>query len=190
MKLYKIRNWTAHEVIYELKCDSLKKCVESAIKNGISLQNADLRWAKLEGANLQWAKLEGAKFRGAYLQGANLRGAYLRGAYLQDAYLPHFRITPEYGSFYAWKKTTKGVIKIYIPADGKRTNSLIGRKCRASKVKVISGPGCGGKSPTQMHLVYNKGETIHAEKFDDDIRTECANGIHFFMTKKEAEEWE
>lgn len=121
---------------------------------------------------------------------ADLRGAYLRGAYLQNAELPYFKICPEEGGFYAWKKTTKGIIKIYIPATAKRVSSLVGRKCRASEIKVISGQGCGGMSPTfRLKLQYDKGRIIRTEKFDSDIRIECAPGIHFFMSKQEAEDW-
>lgn len=127
----------------------------------------------------------------ANLENVNLENANLKNANLYNASLPHFRITPEIGGFYAWKKTTKGVIKIYIPEDAEITNSLVGRKCRASKIKVISGDGVGGQSPARSvnKLTYNKGETIVADKFDDDIRVECTHGIHFFMTKKEVEEW-
>ncbi len=34
-----------------------------------------------------------------------------------------------------------------------------------------------------------KGKTGKADKFDGDIRKECTNGIHFFMTEREAKEW-
>jgi hypothetical protein len=103
--------------------------------------------------------------------------------------LPHFQLCPETGSFTAWKKTTKGVIKISIPASAKRTSSLVGRKCRAEAVRVLSGPGCGGSSPTQGSLVYNRNSLVYAEGYNDDVRLECTGGIHFFMTRKEAEEW-
>ncbi len=118
-----------------------------------------------------------------------MQDADLRGANLRYTNLSHYKICPEIGGFYAWKKTTNGVAKIYIPADAKRCNNLIGRKCRASHIKVISGVGCGGKSPNKGNEVYEKGVIIHADKFDDDIRVECTNGIHFFMTEKEALEW-
>ena len=154
---------------------------------------ADLRDANLIGANLGCADLRGAGLRdanlvGAYLRGANLRDANLRGAYLVGAYLPHFQIVPETGSFDAYKKTTTGVIKIQIPSKARRTSSLVGRKCRAEYVKVVSGDGCGGSSPTHGDLVYNKGDIVRADSYDDDIRVECTNGIHFYMTKQEAEE--
>ncbi len=167
-----------------------------------NLRGAYLRGAYLRGANLSDTYLSNADLSDTYLSGANLRGAYLIGAYLSDANLsdanlrdttlPHFLIVPEEGSFYAYKRTSLGVIKVQIPAKAKRTNSLVGRKCRAEYVKVVSGEGLGGTSPTQSGsqcLTYSKGDIIKADKYDDDIRVECTGGIHFFMTKREAEEY-
>ncbi len=151
--------------------------------------DADLRNANLSGANLRNANLMGADLMGADLRGADLRDAKLRDANLRDARLPDYLIIPECGSFYGYKKTTKGVIKILIPAKAERVSTLLGRKCRASHVKVISGEGVGGVSPTRGGIIYHRGETIHADKFDDDIRVECTHGIHFFLTKAEAEAW-
>ncbi len=162
-----------------------------------NLSDADLSDANLSDADLSNTYLSGANLRGADLIGANLsdanlRGAYLRGAYLRDTTLPHFLIVPEEGGFYAYKRTSLGVIKVQIPDKAKRTNSLVGRKCRAEYVKVVSGEGLGGTSPTQSGsqcLTYSKGDIIKADKYDDDIRVECTGGIHFFMTKREAEEY-
>ena len=156
---------------------------------GAKLEGVNLWGANLRGANLWGANLEGANLEGANLWGANLRGANLWGAYLRGAGLPHFQIVPEEGSFYAYKKTSKGVIKIQIPAEAKRTSSLIGRKCRAEYVKVISGEGLGGSGTHYGGCTYNKGDIVYPDSYDDDIRVECTHGIHFFMTKKEAEDW-
>ena len=155
---------------------------------GANLQGADLRDANLQGANLRDANLRDANLWGAYLRGANLRGANLQGANLRDAKLSPFLIVPEEGSFIAFKKVDTGVIKIMIPDDAKRTSTLVGRKCRASHILVLEG---SGKSPThtQNTLEYKEGEIVVADSYDDDIRVECTNGIHFFMTRKEAEEY-
>jgi hypothetical protein len=154
---------------------------------GANLQWAVLKEADLQGANLQGAYLQGAYLQGAYLQGANLKEANLQGAYLQGAYLPHFQIVPSEGSFIGWKKTTKGVIRVFIPPDAERTSSLVSRKCRASRVVPLDE---GGESPTYKgKLSYKKGVAVYADKFDPDIRLDCTHGIHFFMTKQEAEEW-
>ena len=152
------------------------------------LQGTTLQDANLSGAKLQDANLEGANLEGANLRGANLRGANLSGAKLQDAKLPPYQIIPEKGSFVAYKRTTLGVIEVLIPGDAARTSSLVGRKCRASKIVVLGGEGVGGKSPSapnsHQQLTYNSGATIIADKFNGDIRIECANGIHFFSLRK------
>ena len=38
-------------------------------------------------------------------------------------------------------------------------------------------------------LMYRVGKTVESDSYDDDIRVECSHGIHFFLTRKEAEEW-
>jgi len=157
-----------------------------------TLSGADLRYACLEranliGANLERANLDSANLSGAYLDGAYLDGAYLDGAYLDGANLPHFQICPEKGFFRAFKKISSGVIEIEIEASAKRTSSLVGRKCRASKVRVVSGED--GHSNHCRSFKYKVGCVVEVVDFDDDIRVECTRGIHFFMTRREAEEY-
>ena len=163
---------------------------------GANLKGANLMWANLEGANLNganlmWANLNGASLEGANLNGANLNGANLmwanlNGANLEGAKLPHFQICPEEGDFIAWKKVSKGVVKLLIPKEAKRTSSLVGRKCRAEFAVVLEGFGV---SNHDLKTTYVPGAIVYPDKYDDDIRIECTNGIHFFMTKREAEEY-
>ncbi len=155
--------------------------------SGANLSGANLYGANLRGASLVGASLSGANLSGANLSGANLSGASLVGASLSGATLPAFQICPEVGSFIAWKKTSTGVIKIRIPKNAKRTSNLIGRKCRASEVKVIGGPGTGGRSQHDYKTSYLRGATVIADEYNDDPRIDCTHGIHFFMTKAEAE---
>ena len=160
---------------------------------GVILRNANLRGADLVGANLVGANLVDADLldadlRGANLVGANLVGADLGGADLENAKLPNFQLPPEKGSFIAYKKVDTGVIEILIPEDAKRTSSLVSRKCRASHVMVLEGSGFS-PTHTEKKLEYKEGEVVYADAFNDDIRVDCTSGIHFFMTKKEAEEW-
>jgi hypothetical protein len=156
------------------------------VRNGYKITaGADLRNADLKGAYLLSANLEGAN-----LEGANLGGTKLEGANLEGAMLPPFQIVPSEGDFIAWKKTTKGTIRIRIPTSAKRTSSLVGRKCRAEFVEVLDGPGCGGLSLNRGGLSYDRGAIVHADAYDEDIRIECTHGIHFFMTREEAAAWE
>ena len=64
---YQIKSRYDDRVLYELECESIKECVESAVKGG----------ANLGGANLYGADLGGAYLGGAYLRGADLSGADL-----------------------------------------------------------------------------------------------------------------
>ena len=152
---------------------------------GASLDGASLAGAILVGASLDGASLDGASLAGVSLDGAILDGAILVGVNLDGAILPHFQIVPDQGAFIGWKKLKGGVVvKLQIPAKAKRTSSLIGRKCRAEYVKVLSEGGVssrGGK--------YIKGEIYTPDGYDDDIRVECTKGVHFFITKREAEEY-
>lgn len=135
-------------------------------------------------------------------QRANLRGAYLYGANLKGANLPSFSVAPEVGGFTAFKQVRGGdgrkfVLQLLITSDTPRVSSLVGRKCRAKEVVVVAAFDVTG-APTQetefrsthdLRFVYNVGDTVVCQDYDDDIRVECTKGIHFFMTRKEAQEY-
>ena len=74
---FEIKSYINGAVLFSLETDSMKLCVEAAIKS-----RANLSRAYLSGANLSGAYLSGAYLSGAYLSGANLSGAYLSGANL------------------------------------------------------------------------------------------------------------
>jgi Family of unknown function (DUF5758)/Pentapeptide repeats (8 copies) len=154
--------------------------------SGADLYRADLSSADLSYANLSYANLSGANLSYANLSGANLSYAYLSDANLSGAKLPHFSICPEEGGFIGWKKVQgEVVLKLYIPPSAKRTSTLVGRKCRAEFVTVLEGEGLSGRGGVH----YEPGKTVCPDKYDPDIRVECTHGIHFFITRKEAEEY-
>ena len=165
---------------------------------GASLYRANLYRANLDGANLDRANLDGANLTGANLTGASLDGANLDGANLDElTRLPPFQICPQEGAFIAYKmainaKTdVRAVLKLEIPADAQRTSSLVGRKCRASAVKVLSANDGGAEyySSYDRNFRYHVGAIATPDRFDPDIRRDCANGIHFFITEQEAKDY-
>jgi hypothetical protein len=152
-----------------------------------NLSRANLSGADLPYANLSCSNLSGANLSYANLSCANLSCANLSDADLSGANLPHFQICPEEGDFIGWKKlSNKVVAKLLIPATAKRTSSLVGRKCRAEFVVVLAGEGA---SSYDRITKYIPGATVYPDEYDDDIRVECTSGIHFFITRKEAEEY-
>ncbi len=170
-----------------------------------NLYGADLGGANLRGANLRGADLSGANLRGADLSGTNLRGTNLRGADLSGADLygsnlgraediPEIAkaqtlITPE-GDIVGWKKCQYGVIiKMLIPSSAKRHNAT-GRKCRAEYVDVLEVIGAEvGISQHDRKTEYRVGQRVSCDKWGEDRFVECAGGIHFFITRIEAENY-
>ena len=155
--------------------------LDGASLDGANLEGARLVGALLSGANLRDARLDGANLRGARLDGADLRGARLDGAILHHSQIPD-------GELVAWKKVEDKIIELRIPHAARRTGSLVGRKCRAEFAYVHRIEG--GGPVTTWGLTYREGEMVHPDSYDDDIRIECTHGIHFFLTRAEAEEWQ
>jgi uncharacterized protein YjbI with pentapeptide repeats len=164
------------------------------------LRRADLRRADLRRADLRRADLRRADLREADLRRADLRRADLRRADLRRANYEGTILNlqcPEEGEFVGWKKCKdEKIVKLLIPADAKRS-SATSRKCRCSKAIVL---GIFAKNenifPTNYAIsdhdpdfIYRKGETVEVKNFDDERWNECSAGIHFFITRKEAEEY-
>lgn len=148
--------------------------------------------ANLRGADLYRADLYGADLYGADLRGANLYGANLRGAKNTDYAIAQTRILPE-GDIIGYKKCEDDkIVKLLIPKDAKRSHAF-GRKCRAEYAEVleITKGKRKVKEATSTHdhsFIYKVGETVKpTTRFSDEWTEECASGIHFYITKIEAE---
>ena len=154
---------------------------------GANLSGADLRGAYLRGAYLRGANLSGAYLSGANLSGADLRGANLSGANDAELAIAQTRILPE-GSLIGWKKCQNRVIvKLRIPEEAKRSHAF-GRKCRAEYADVLEVFGAEfGVSGHDGVTKYEPGKRVTPDSFDDNWMEECAAGIHFFLSRVEAE---
>jgi hypothetical protein len=126
------------------------------------------------------------------LQGADLQGADLQGAKNTELAAALTTICPE-GDIIGWKKLAGGLIaKMLIPAAAKRSNAT-GRKCRAEWAQVLE--IWDGTTQVQSGVsswdgsAYTVGESVYPDKWDDDRWDECSNGIHFFITRPEAENY-
>ena len=179
--------------------------------SGANLPHADLSGANLSGAYLSHADLSHANLSGANLSGANLSDAYLSGANLSHANLSganlshtnmtctsnadllfaQLSIVPEHGPFFAWKKCRdKVLVRLFIPSKAKRSNAT-GRKCRAERAKVLEVIGAEvGVSLHDKNFTYKVGQWVYPDKWDDNRWNECSSGIHFFLTRVEAENYE
>ena len=133
---------------------------------------------------------------------AYLRGADLQGANLQEADLPHYLIVPQEGEFLGYKSVlrkggTSALLTIKVLGTSSRVSSLVGRKCRVSEAIAIKAEDHDGneitgedfKSSHESTFVWKLNEVTKPDSFCDDIRVECAPGLHIYITKDEAREF-
>ena len=162
------------------------------------LFHADLSYTDLCGANMGYAMMRGVDLCGATLRGANLTNADLCGAKLDDAKYncstSFFALQcPEEGSFIGYKKACSHIVKLEILPDAKRSSATT-RKCRCDAAKVISITTLDGKddgtrvvsSDYDNRFEYRVGEIVRVYNFDENRWDECSTGIHFFITRDEA----
>jgi len=147
---------------------------------------------KFEGdfSSLKEAVLAALKNNLVNLCSADLCGADLRGAKNGEFAIAQTRILSD-GDLIGWKKCKDSIlVKLLIPSNAKRSHSF-GRKCRAEFEKVLE--IFGAKEAVSLYdnsFIYRTGETVKPkEKFSLDWQDECASGIHFFITKIEAEKY-
>ena len=167
----------------------LKEIVE---RHGHWLREDCDRWQDMR------ADLREADLRGAYLSGADLSGADLRRAKIENDILNKYVpiACPDSGAFIGWKKCRKDtLVKLEILADAKRS-SAFGRKCRCSAAKVLEITNADGNQITEavscrdLGFIYRTGEIVSVDDFDEDRKNECSTGIHFFITRQEAVDYD
>jgi hypothetical protein len=97
------------------------------------------------------------------------------------------RILPD-GDIIGWKKCKGNVIvKLRIPENAKRSHAF-GRKCRAEFADVLEVIGSDvGIGTHDGKTEYKAGCRVLPDSFNDDWQEECSSGIHFFITREEAE---
>jgi hypothetical protein len=190
---FEVRNRFSGAVQFtaEIECG---ENTSTSVKLGLAVRwaiksRADLSGANLSGAHLSGADLSGADLSRAHLSGADLSRAYLSRAKDAEFAIAQTRILPE-GDLIGWKKCAGGIIaKVRIPPDAKRS-SAFGRKCRAEYVDVLElFGGDVGISQHDEKTEYRVGQRVVPDRWDDNWQEECSSGIHFFITRLEAENY-
>jgi hypothetical protein len=159
--------------------------------SGSDLSRSDLSWSNLSWSNLSGSDLSGSNLSGSDLSRSNLSGinlSWVEGV-IEDLLISYTSISPE-GNIIGWKKCKNDVIvKLEIPAEAKRSNAS-GRKCRAEFAKVIEIIGADvAISQHDNTTEYRVGEIVKPDRWDDNRWEECSSGIHFFITRLEAERY-
>ena len=121
------------------------------------------------------------------LSSADLSSADLSSAKNADLAIARTRILAE-GDIVGWKKCRDNVIvKLRIPTGAKRSHAF-GRKCRAEFADVLEVIGAErGVSIHDGKTEYVAGQRVTPDGFDEDWREECSTGVHFYISRVEAE---
>lgn len=184
---------------------SLQNVVLSGVDfHDSSVENALFDGCTLHGANFQNANMKTASFRYCDMGECNIKGANLYGAVLEyadlegivsDEMTQWFRLRcPEKGPFLAYKKCVNDrMVQLLVPADAKRTSATL-PSCRCSKAKVLTIKSFDFKenfeeawSLVDENFVYKKGEWVEVKDFNEDRWMDSTTGIHFWMSREEAE---
>ena len=107
---------------------------------------------------------------------------------------------PIEGAFIGWKKIVTDddeyLVKILVPEDAKRSSATTD-KCRCSKAKVLDIVNISTDehiksitNKTYRYTEYIVGEIVKPDFFDENRWEECSHGIHFFVDKESALEYD
>ena len=185
---FEIKHRYSGAVLFEMETDSLKLCVEEALKSEADLSGADLSGADLSEADLCRADLRGADLIGANLSGADLCEADLIGANLSWADLSgaNMSVANMSGANLSRADLSRANLSgaDLSEADLSRAN-LSGAKNLVKIMGVEPGNVCWKRFETGLN---NNGYQYHVglnvlrdgEKFADDERVVCGYpGFHF-----------
>lgn len=182
-----------------------------------SIAEANLELAELGDAYLEWTDFSGANLKGANLINSELHGARLDTAIMSRDTRINFPLAcPDEGAFIGWKKCVAFrpllshgncveprypepvIVKLCILNTAKRS-SATSRKCRCDRAEVLDIQDIYGNSLVDAvayscqyghgSFAYKVGEVVSVDNFDDCRWHECAPGIHFFITRQEAVEY-
>ena len=154
-------------------------------------EKADLGWAnftyakKTFWANFGEADLTDVDFTDCCLADNAVNGA--KGLFIPMA-------CPEEGAFIAWKKCQDNrIVKLMVPENALRTGGDR-FSCRASEVEILDiyseNNNCAEAVSFEDDYTFRRGETIKDKQVFDSSLLHDGAGIHFFLSRAEAENYE
>ena len=145
------------KVIFEYECEnnSIRKTVEKALCENISLRSADLSSANLSSANLSSANLRSADLRSANLRSADLRSANLSSADLSSADLRSANLSS------ANLSSAKNKENAFLPLFCRWSFSILG-----NKIKI----GCKTKNIEEWDSFFASNEIYSTPRNTEDFK--------------------
>ena len=198
-----LTGWNLSNIDFTLSSFQNVKLNKVDFQNSI-VENVLFDGSPLHGANFKNANMKTASFRYCDMRNCNIENSDLYGAVLEYAKLDGicynentkwFRLRcPETGAFLGYKKCVNDrMVQLLIPEDAKRSSSTL-PSCRCSKAKVLTIKSFDFKenfdeawSLVDENFIYRKGEWVEVKNFNEDRWMDSTTGIHFWMSREEAQ---
>ena len=177
------------------------------------MSGANMSYANMNGANISYANMSGANMSYANMSCADMRDADMSCADMRDANMSYANMSCANMSYanmscadmrgadrlrkgiklsepiIGWKKCKNDVlVKLEIPR-GAIVFSINNKKCRTDKAKVLEIIGADRAYSNHKFFSYYVGDVIEVFNFNCEYNVECTEGIHFFKTREEAENY-
>ena len=149
---------------------------------------ADMRGANISYANMSYANMSCADMSYVNMSCADMSYANMRGTNI--SYADRLRKGIKLSEpIIGWKKCKNDVlVKLEIPR-GAIVFSINNSKCRTDKAKVLEIIGGDRAYSNHKFFSYYVGDVIEVFDFNCEYNVECAEGIHFFKSREEAENY-
>lgn len=161
--------------------------------HGCSFVDANMQETVFRDIDLSDSDISGADIFCAVLEGANLEGLKT-----SESTKWYRMVPPEEGPFIAWKCCTElRVVQLLVPADARRV-SATALTCRCDKAKVLSIKSIDetvkydwAQSTVDPDFYYEVGKWVEpANGFEPDRWKDSSRGIHFFMERQQAVDYQ
>lgn len=169
--------------------------------NGGYIEDSSFENCHLSGSDFRGCLLNRVSFKGANLSGVRFYGATMHHCDFEGARGLSFQI-PQEGELIGYKKChvknpmtgmydSIAIVKVRVPPEARRTGVLTSNKCRAEFVEVLDVSNRGiAYSMFDHETKYSVGDVVRPSNgYDPSMEDPCVPGIHFFLTRKEAEEF-
>ena len=162
--------------------------LDKIIKKHIHWINKDVDgWENMR-ADLSYSDLRCSDIRCSNLRGSDLSCSNLSYTILDKSELIRKGIKLK-EPMIGWKKCQDNVlVKLEIPR-GAIVFSINNNKCRTDKAVVKEIIGADRAYSIHKFFSYYVGDKIEVFNFNCEYNVECAEGIHFFKTREEAENY-
>lgn len=194
--------------ILMVRCNLSEVDLKNINFSGATFKDCDLGLLDFTGSNLSEVEFDNCRFYKTNFSNCNMENAKFvncTGArtLVWNEKTKHLNSEcPKDEVFIGWKKAQDKdgkpvILKLHIYCRSRRC-SAFGKECRCNSAKVLEYQRMDGTVLKKMkcaysyydsHFIYPKNKKIYSDGYDGDWTVMDTTGIHFYMNRKDAVEW-